>query len=257
MEQQSMVVEPTLREWLGQAPFTLTMSSGFFGFFAHCGMLSVLEEEGLRPSGVTGSSAGALVAGCWASCGTISDLSQRLGTVRRGDFWDPGVGLGLLRGGLFAKELDALLDAKLMEECHVPIHLSIFDITIRKTVVVSKGNLASAIRASCAFPLLFQPVARDGSRFLDGGIGDRSGLAGVPLGTRTLYHHLSSRSPWRRKGSNALKVPRREGITSLVIDGLPRVNPFRLERGKVAFEMAQRATQNALGRPLKNSMVRI
>ena len=58
---------PTLREALREGPFTLAMSSGFFGFFAHCGVLSVLEDEGLVPSRASGSSAGALVTGAWAA----------------------------------------------------------------------------------------------------------------------------------------------------------------------------------------------
>ena len=53
---------PTLREWLREQPFTLVMSSGFFGFFAHAGVVSVLEEEGLRRAGGGGSRARRRVA---------------------------------------------------------------------------------------------------------------------------------------------------------------------------------------------------
>jgi len=56
--------QQTLRNWLRAEPFTLTMSSGFFSFFAHAGMLSVLEKEKLLPSRITGSSAGR-VPGAW------------------------------------------------------------------------------------------------------------------------------------------------------------------------------------------------
>jgi hypothetical protein len=41
---------PTLRAWLAEGPFTLGLSSGFFGFFAHAGVVSVLEAERLRPA---------------------------------------------------------------------------------------------------------------------------------------------------------------------------------------------------------------
>jgi NTE family protein len=64
-----------------------------------------------------------------------------------------------------------------------------------------------------------------------------------------LYHHLSSRSPWRRPGSPALRVPERAGLVPLVIDGLPRVGPFRLDEGPRAFEVARRATHAALDAP--------
>ena len=57
----------TLRRWLSEGPFTLDMSSGFFGFFAHAGVVSVLEEEQLFPARVSGSSAGALIGGTFGA----------------------------------------------------------------------------------------------------------------------------------------------------------------------------------------------
>ncbi len=72
-----------------------------------------------------------------------------------------------------------------------------------------------------------------------------------------LFHHLASRSPWRRKGSPALRVPRRAGLTTLVIDPLPRVGPFRLPEGARAFDVARRATREALDRPIAANTVRV
>jgi NTE family protein len=45
-------------------------------------------------------------------------------------------------------------------------------------------------------------------------------------------------------------VPERAGLVPLVIDGLPRVGPFRLDEGKRAFEIARKATRAALDAPL-------
>ena len=69
---------PTLKEWLQQAPFTLTMSAGFFSFFAHCGLASVLEEEGLVPAAITGASAGALIGACWGSGCPVGRIKDKL-----------------------------------------------------------------------------------------------------------------------------------------------------------------------------------
>lgn len=80
-----------LRDWLQAEPFTLTMSSGFFSFFAHSAILSVLEEEGLLPNRVSGTSAGGLVGSLWASGRTMPDLIERLLSLKREDFWDPGI----------------------------------------------------------------------------------------------------------------------------------------------------------------------
>jgi NTE family protein len=106
-------------------------------------------------------------------------------------------------------------------------------------------------------PLLFHPIWVDGRPLLDGGIADRPGLDGLPAGERVLHHHLASRSPWRRPGSPSMDVPARDGLLSLVIEGLPRVGPFRLEHGPRAFEAARRSAQEALGRRAHGGAVRV
>lgn len=248
---------PTLRDWLAEAPFALTMSSGFFSFFAHCGVLTVLEDEGLLPQRVSGSSAGALVVGCWAGGMDASRQQRELLRLKREDFWDPGPGAGLLRGRLFRKRLEGMISAPLFTQCRVPLAVSTFDLISRRTRVLSSGLVAPAIHASCAVPLLFHPVWIDGRPLLDGGVADRSGMAGMPAGPRLLYHHITSRSPWRRSGSPALRIPSRARMTSLAIEGLTRVHPFAMERGAIAFSQARSAMQRALSRTLSEPVVRI
>jgi NTE family protein len=85
--------------------------------------------------------------------------------------------------------------------------------------------------------------------YLDGGILDRPGLAGVAPGERLLYHHLPSRSPWRRRNSPALRLPNRPETQTVSVEGLPRPNPFRLERGAEAMRRAAEAMRLALSRP--------
>ncbi len=248
---------PTLRDFLSERPFALGLSSGFFGFFAHVGVLSVLEDEGLLPTRLTGSSAGALVAGLWASGLSTARLRDELFGLRREDFWDPRPGLGLLQGQLFRKRLDALLPVRTFGDCRVPVSVSVFDVLSRSTRVITSGEIAPVLQASCAVPFLFHPIWVGGRPLLDGGIADRPGLDGLPAGERVLYHHLSSRSPWRRVGSPSLDVPEREGLTALVIDDLPRVGPFRLEQGPKAFEAARRTAREALSRPIVKNHVQM
>ena len=239
----------TLADWLAEEPFTLTMSSGFFGFFAHCGMLTVLEDEGLLPKRLSGSSAGALVAGAWASGVDAASFARELRALRRRDFWDPRLGAGLLAGRLFRARLEATLGARSFDACRVPLAVSAFELRGRRTRVLDRGDLAAAIHASCAVPFLFHPVVIDRVAMVDGGVADRPGLAGMPRDERLLFHHLASRSSSRLRRTD-LEVPRREGMLALVIDGLPRLGPFRLELGPRAFEAARAATKRALGQPI-------
>lgn len=247
----------TLGEWLAQEPFSLAMSSGFFGFFAHCGALTVLEDRGLLARSLAGSSAGALVTGLWASGLDAVHQRDELMRLRREDFWDPAPGAGLLRGRLFRERLESLLRARTFEECRAELALSVFDVKRRRTEVLRSGALAPAIHASCALPVLFQPVRHEGRVLLDGGVLDRPGLDGVPPNTRVLHHHLSSRSPWRSKDDPALIPPKRAGLVALVIDGVPRTGPFRLGEGAKAFDAARRATERALSQRIEDGVVRL
>lgn len=239
----------TLREHLADAPFSLTLSSGFFGFFAHAGLVTALDEAGLAPASLSGSSAGALVAGAWASGRNGEELAERLLVLRREDFWDPAPGAGLLRGALFQRLLEDTLAAATFAACRAPLSVSVFDLASRETVVIDEGPLASAIRASCTFPGLFQPTWHQGRRYLDGGIADRPGLLGA-TGDRVLFHHLASRSPWRRRGSPSLALPQRAGMITLVLGDLPRLGPFRLEDGVRAYTIARARARAALERPV-------
>src|SRR5512138_2113145 len=169
----------TLRAWLAEAPFTLGLSSGFFGFFAHAGVVSVLEEEGIAPVRVVGSSAGALAGGLWAAGLPAARLREELLALRREHFWDPRPGLGLLRGALFRARLEALLPVRTFEECPRPLAVSAFDVLARRTGVLREGPLARALHASCAVPFLFHPVWIGARAYLDGGVLDRHGLAGL------------------------------------------------------------------------------
>lgn len=236
----------TLRQWLQSEPFTLSMSSGFFSFFAHCGMLSALEGEGVLPAKITGSSAGALVGGCWASGCSSEELKDRLFELSKDDFWDPSIGLGLLKGELFRQMVSDICKVETLQACRVPVEFSAFDLLTFKTHSLTQGCIESAVSASCAFPFLFQPVRVGNRYYLDGGIKDRPGMFGLAEGERVFYHHIASKSPWRRKNSVALNIPQRVNMQVLAIQGLPRVGPNSMEQGKYAYKMAKESTLSAL-----------
>jgi NTE family protein len=248
----SLSMSMTLREHLREGPFALAMSSGFFSFFAHTGFLTVLEDEGLLPLRVSGSSAGALVTGTWAAGLDAPVLARELEQLERRDFWDPGMGAGFLRGRLFRERLERLLPNARFDRCRVPVAVSAFEVRSRRTRVLDTGDLGAAIQASCAVPLLFHPVAIGGRSYLDGGILDRPGLAGMPESEpRVLFHHIASKSAWRTK----LDVPRRAGMVTVVLHGLPRSGPFRLAAGRQAFRAARAAMKRALDEKLEGGVV--
>jgi NTE family protein len=247
----------TLRDWLDEGPFTLAMSAGFFGFYAHSGLLAALEEAGKLPESVSGASAGALVGGLWASGLDAADLWRELERLRRDDFWDPAPGFGLLRGRRFRARLEEILPVGEFDACRAPASISVYDVYSRTTKVLSSGPLAPAIQASCTLPGLFHPTWHAGRPLLDGGILDRAGLAGVNPGTRVLHHHLASRSPWRGRNSKALDTPNGPKLVCVVLEGLPRAGPFRLMNGVRALSAAKNAMRRALAAPIDGGVVRV
>jgi len=239
----------TLAEVLAKAPFTLAMSSGFFGFFAHAGMVTALHERDLIPARIVGSSAGALIGACWAAGRHPQHIKSALLALRRQDFWDPRPGLGLLGGRRFAKLLHGLLPVHTFAHCPIPLAVSVFDGLRLATRVIDHGPLVPAVVASCAVPGLFQPVWINRRPMWDGGILDRRAQAPLKTDERVFYHHLASKSPWRRASSPALQLPQRPNLWSLVIPDLPRVGPHRLELGAQAYQMAYDKTRRALDLP--------
>jgi NTE family protein len=242
-------------DWLLAEPFTLLLGAGFFGFFAHAGLLAALEEVGVVPARVVGASAGALAGGLWSAGVDAAELEQLLGRLRRRDFWDPGLPLGgLLRGQKLGRLLeDQLLPRgiSLLEQCRIPFTAVVHDVWSGRPVPLRTGSLALAIRASCAVPLLFRPVRLHGRLFVDGGLSDRAGFSGVGPGERTLYHHLPHESPWSGlAGPEARELAAAPGRMTLVARGLPRVTPFRLEYGPVALVRARAAARAWLGQPI-------
>jgi NTE family protein len=250
-------VTTTLAERLRAEPFELILSSGFFGFFAHAGVVRALEEAGLRPALVGGSSAGALVAGLWGAGVAAETIRERLFALRRDDFWDPDPllgligarGLGLLRGERFEQLLaEALAGVGVTRfaECPTPVRVVAFDVAARRTVTLSQGLLVPAIRASCSVPGMFQPAVIERRRLLDGGIADRAGISAASDGARVLYHHLPTHSPWRRFTPAQNRVPARARLHLLHEPSLPRLSPFHLQRGPRAFALAREMVCRAL-----------
>lgn len=244
----------TRRDALGDAPFTLVLSGGFFGFFAHTGLLLALEAAGLRPARVVGCSAGALAGGLWAAGLPAGAIAARLVRLRRAEFWDPGLPLGgLLAGRKFSRVvLEALapLGVTRLEACPRPFVAVAHDVLARRAVALERGPIDLALRASCCVPLFFRPVRFDGRVLVDGGVTDRPAFTPLARGERVLVHHLR---PHERPESPPPALP--EGVVGerLEVEGLPLVTPFHLERGVVALERARAVAARWLREPVEVS----
>lgn len=248
---------PTHAAWLAAEPFTLNLGAGYFGFFAHTGVLMALEEFGLRPRRVVGASAGAIAGGLWGAGLSAAEIADRLEALRRADFWDPGIPVnGLLKGQRFAGILQELLGevgVERFEDAPIPLAMVVHELASNSVRVLETGPLEPAIRASAALPVLFKPVKIGDLRYLDGGITDRAGKTALREGERALYHHLPHGSPWSGVfGKEDDQLQLGADRLTFACRGLPRVSPFKLKAGPVAMREAREQAVDWLSSPLQD-----
>lgn len=239
-------------DWLRTEPFTLLLSAGFFGFFAHAGLLAALEDAGLVPQRIVGVSAGALAGGLWAAGKSANVLERELKGMKRQDFWDPGFPWGgFLKGQKYDRILQNILGAPQdARDCAIPFTGIAFDLLRWRSVALESGPLVKVIRASCALPLMFRPVRLDRMLLVDGGVADDFGFSAVGAGERIFLHYLPGNMPWAKIHKPKTKPPPQSQVNVLVAEDLPRVTPFHLERGYVAFDLIRGVARSWLDKPV-------
>jgi len=151
----------------------LALGGGAARGFAHVGVIQVLEEAGIRPDLVAGTSAGSLVAAIYASGKTGSQLQRVAETMEEATIADWTVPLfnrGVLRGDALARYVNAQVGSRLIEDMHLPLGIVATDLNSGRDVLFQRGDTGTAVRASSAVPGLFQPVKISGRDYVDGGL---------------------------------------------------------------------------------------
>ncbi len=151
----------------------LALGGGAARGFAHVGVIQVLEEAGIRPALVTGTSAGSLVAALYASGKTGMQLQQVAESMEEATFADwtlPIFSRGLLRGDALARYVHAQVGGRLIENLPLPLGIVATDLNSGQGVLFQRGDTATAVRASSAVPAVFQPVRVAGREYVDGGL---------------------------------------------------------------------------------------
>jgi len=188
----------------GSPKIGLVLSGGGAKGFAHIGVLKVLEQYGIRPDYITGTSMGSIV-GALYSLGYSATQLERIVTETDWEmlFSDKisfrdipildknnypgyplkmafvnGVKPSLPTGMIQGQQIQALF-SKLVWESNIypdfdafpiPYRCVATDIISGKAVVIKEGNLAEAMRSSMAIPTVFSPVDKNSMLLVDGGI---------------------------------------------------------------------------------------
>jgi NTE family protein len=167
--------------------FGIAFGGGGARGLAHIHVIEALDELGIRPVAIAGSSIGALMGAGMASgmtgreihdyarsiLGTRAEVASRMWKARPGSFAEA------VQGGLHVSQfnVERILKAFLpeavperFEDLKIPLKVTATDYFGHKLAVFDSGDLPSALAASAAIPAVFRPVTRDGRMLIDGGI---------------------------------------------------------------------------------------
>jgi len=151
----------------------LALGGGAARGFAHVGVIQVLEEAGIRPALVTGTSAGSLVAALYASGKSGAQLQQIAETMEEATIADWTLQIftrGVLRGEALAKYVNVQVGQKPIEAMVIPLGIVATDLNSGNEVLFQRGDSGTAVRASSAVPAVFQPVKIGSREYVDGGL---------------------------------------------------------------------------------------
>lgn len=195
--------------WEPERPrLTLALSGGGARGIAHLGVIQRLEEAGIPPDGIAGTSVGGLIGALYCGGLEVSEIrsllsrvnwasllldeperrslllarkeehSRHLLTIRLGQSLTPVVPGAIAPGQkLYRQLLQLTLAAPFhpqtnWDDLPVPLRITATDLKSGKPLVFDGGDPALAIRSSMSLPLLFEPVDLDTLQLIDGGISE-------------------------------------------------------------------------------------
>ncbi len=149
----------------------LALSGGGAKGFAHVGALKALEELGIRPDIVSGTSAGAVVSVLYAdgySPDEILDLFSELSFKDLAEIVLPRASFFKIER--FRQFMTDSLRTRRLEELALPAAVTATNLDKGGVVTWRSGDIVERVVASCSIPIVFPPVLIDGEHYVDGGV---------------------------------------------------------------------------------------
>jgi len=147
----------------------LVLGSGGPRGFAHIGVLKVLEEAGVHPDLIIGSSVGSMVGALYASGLDAKSLERMAYDINVLEFFEFRLLSGNLATGRAVQDyVNNHVHGETMEKLKIPFAAAAARARDRQLVVFNRGDTGLAVRAASASPGQFEPVTIDGEKYVDG-----------------------------------------------------------------------------------------
>lgn len=151
----------------------VVLSGGGARGFAHLGVLKALNDSGIYPDVISGTSAGALVGVLYADGFSPEKILKIMNTTSKLHYIRPTVPReGLLQISGIERILKENLKAKDFEDLKIPLFVTATDLNNGVAVYFSSGELLKPVIASASIPVLFNPVIINKIHYVDGGVLD-------------------------------------------------------------------------------------
>lgn len=194
----------------------LVLSGGGVRGFAHLGVIEALNEAGIYPDVISGTSAGALAGVLYADGYSPKQILKMMNTGSRLDFMRPALPReGLLQLTGIINILKNKLRAKTFEELKIPLFVSATDLNNGKAVYFSNGELLDRIIASASIPVLFQPVKINNTYYVDGGVLDNLPVAPIEKTTSFIIGSFVNPVGYIEKVSGLINIAERTFMLSM------------------------------------------
>jgi NTE family protein len=154
-----------------QPSIAIALGGGAARGFAHVGVLKALDENGIVPDIILGTSAGSVVGALYAGGirgQALVDAANELSREKLTDWSFPN--RGIIKGEPLQQYINEKLNYRSIEDLEIPFAAIATELRTGKGVAFNHGNAGIAVRASSSMPGLVQPVIIDGKDYVDGGI---------------------------------------------------------------------------------------
>ena len=137
----------------------LALSGGAARGIAHIGVLQYLEERGVKPCCIAGTSAGSIVGAMYCSGKSVDQLAKIASEMSWKDLVTVSLPrMGMIRSSLLIKMLKGYLGDITFKDLELPLIINAVDLLTGEETIFTDGLVAEAVAASCAIPGIFSPV---------------------------------------------------------------------------------------------------